>query len=104
MSCQYLVVAHVVSACLVALMTGVVTNPITLLRNVVPRLKPDGRVGIGEYRLEGGGPKPPLDERVGPETVIRDAETAGLRLITSHDSFRYQYFLIFVKNIDPPGQ
>ena len=85
-------------------MTGAVTNPITLLQNVVPRLKPDGRVGIVEYRLGGGDRKPPLDERADPETVIRDAETAGLRLIAIDDSSRCQHFLVFVKNIDPPGQ
>jgi len=85
-------------------MTGAITNPITLLQNVVPRLKPDGRVGIVECRLGGGGQKPPLDERVDPETVIRDAETAGLWLIASNDSSRCQHFLVFVKNTDPPGQ
>ena len=59
---------------------GAVANPITLLRNVVPRLKAGGRVGIVEYRLDGGGPGPPLDERVHPEAVIRNAEAAGTNI------------------------
>ena len=73
-----------------------VTDPITLLRNVVPRLKPGGRVGIVDYRLDGGGPGPPVDERVDPEAVIRDAAAAGLRL-ARQDSLRYQYLLVFVR-------
>ena len=75
-----------------------VEDPVTLLRNVMPRLKPGGRVGIVEYRLDGGGPGPPLDERVEPETVIRDARAAGFRLLAREDEFRYQYLLVFVRD------
>ncbi|MCY4636463.1 MAG: methyltransferase domain-containing protein [Acidobacteria bacterium] len=81
-----------------------VEDPVTLLRNVMPRLKPGGRVGIVEYRLDGGGPGPPLDERVKPETVIRDAQAAGFRLLAREDDFRYQYLLVFVRNdAGPPA-
>ena len=79
-----------------------IEDPVTLLRNVMPRLKPGGRVGIVEYRLDGGGPGPPLDERVEPETVIRDAQTAGFRLLAREDDFRYQYLLVFVRNDTGP--
>lgn len=71
-------------------------DPVTLLRNVVPRLKPGGRVGIVEYRPDGGGPGPPLEERVEPETIVRDALAAGLRLQSRIDQFRFQYLLVFV--------
>ena len=81
-----------------------VEDPVTLLRNVMPRLKPGGRVGIVEYRLDGGGPGPPLHERVEPETVIRDAQAAGFRLLAREDEFRYQYLLVFVRNdAGPPA-
>lgn len=81
-----------------------VEDPVTLLRNVMPRLKPGARVGIVEYRLDGGGPGPPLDQRVEPETVIRDARAAGLRLLAREDDFRYQYLLVFVRNdAGPPA-
>ena len=81
-----------------------VEDPVTLLRNVMPRLKPGGRVGIVEYRLDGGGPGPPLDERVEPETVIRDARAAGFRLLAREDEFRYQYLLVFVRDdAGPPA-
>ena len=71
-------------------------DPRTLLRNLRKSLKPGGRVGIVEYTRDGGGPGPPMDERVDPERVIRDAETAGLRLHSRGDFLRYQYLLEFV--------
>lgn len=71
------------------------TNPVALLRNVAASLKPNGRVGIIDFRLEGGGPGPPLDERVEPADVIRDAERAGLRLLAREEFLTYQYLLVF---------
>ena len=89
-----------VDAVLIVEVYCAVDDPVTLLRNVVARLKPGGRVGIVEYRLDGGGPGPPLDQRVDPDTVIREAEAAGLQLITRDDSFRFQYLLVFVADSD----
>lgn len=78
------------------------TDPVTLLGHVADALKPNGRVGIIGFRLEGGGPGPPLDERVDPSVVIDEAAEAGLRLL-SHETFlRYQYLLVFV-HPDTPG-
>jgi ubiquinone/menaquinone biosynthesis C-methylase UbiE len=75
-------------------------QPIVLLRNVGLALKPNGRLGIIEHKKDGFGPGPPMSERVDPQRVIRDAEQAGLRLI-SHETFlRYQYMLVFGKR--PP--
>ena len=71
-------------------------DPRTLLRNVRNSLKPGGRVGIVEFKKDGFGPGPPLNERVDPETIIRDAESAGLRLEARGDFLRYQYLLKFV--------
>jgi ubiquinone/menaquinone biosynthesis C-methylase UbiE len=72
-------------------------QPVVLLRNVALALKPNGRLGIVEHKKDGFGPGPPLEERVDPERIIRDAEQAGLRLI-SHETFlRYQYMLVFGK-------
>jgi hypothetical protein len=36
-----------------------------------------------------------MNERVDPERVIRDAEAAGLRLISRENFLRYQYMLVF---------
>lgn len=82
-----------------------VEDPVTLLRNVAPRLKPGARVGIVEYKLDGGGPGPPLDERVEPDGVIRDARAAGFRLLAREDRFRYQYLLVFTRDaVRPPAR
>ncbi len=72
-------------------------DPVTLLRNVATALKPTGRIGIIDFKLDGGGPGPPLDERVEPEVVLRDAEMAGLVLLSKPTFLRYQYLLIFGK-------
>ena len=90
-----------IDALLMVEVYGQVEDPVTLLRNVRPRLKPGGRVGIVEYKLDGGGPGPPPDERVEPAAVVRDAAAAGFRLLAREDGFRYQYLLVFVP--DGPG-
>jgi predicted methyltransferase len=71
-------------------------DPQTLLRNVRKSLRQGGRVGIVEYTRNGHGPGPPMEERIDPERVIRDAEAAGLMLASRGDFLRYQYLLEFV--------
>ena len=39
----------------------------TLLRNLAKSLRPDGRIGVVDFKLEGGGPGPPTEERVSPD-------------------------------------
>jgi ubiquinone/menaquinone biosynthesis C-methylase UbiE len=78
-------------------------NPQVLLRNVARVLKPTGRLGIVEHTKNGGGPGPPLEERVDPERIIRDATAAGLRLHARPNFLRYQYLLVF-KRADAPAQ
>jgi ubiquinone/menaquinone biosynthesis C-methylase UbiE len=72
-------------------------RPVPLLRNAARALKPDGRIGIVEFTMAGGGPGPPMDERVDPERVIREANEAGLRLIARPNILLYQYMLVFAK-------
>jgi predicted methyltransferase len=70
--------------------------PVAVLRNVARMLKPNGRIGIIDYREGEGGPGPddPQD-RVPPATVIAHAGQAGLTLVEEHKFLPYQYFLIF---------
>jgi ubiquinone/menaquinone biosynthesis C-methylase UbiE len=70
-------------------------QPVLMLRGVAARLKPAGRVGIVEFKKDGWGPGPPMNERVDPEHVIGTAEAAGLRLVSREDFLRYQYLLVF---------
>jgi ubiquinone/menaquinone biosynthesis C-methylase UbiE len=77
--------------------------PVVLLANVAKSLKPNGRLGIVDFKKDGGGPGPPIEERVDPERVIRDAQAAGLRLHSRPSFLRYQYLLVFVR-ADSPSQ
>jgi ubiquinone/menaquinone biosynthesis C-methylase UbiE len=72
-------------------------QPVPLLRNVARSLKPSGRIGIVNFTKEGGGPGPPMEERVDPERVISDAQAAGLKLRSRETFLRYQYLLVFEK-------
>ena len=75
--------------------------PVVLLANVAKALKANGRLGIVNFKMEGGGPGPPPEERVDPERIIRDAKSAGLRLLSRNNFLRYQYLLVFVRNDSP---
>jgi 2-polyprenyl-3-methyl-5-hydroxy-6-metoxy-1,4-benzoquinol methylase len=70
-------------------------QPVALLRNAAKALKPEGRIGIVQATMAGGGPGPPMDERVDPERVIREANAAGLVLISRPNILRFQYMLVF---------
>ena len=72
-----------------------VQNRVVLLRSIREALAPSGRLGIVDFKSDGGGPGPPLDERVDPATVIADAEAAGLELVAHETFLPYQYLLIF---------
>lgn len=69
-----------------------------LLRKVAAALTSNGVVGVVDFKTAGaGGPGPPVEARVDPQTVIRDATAAGLRLRNQDASLRYQYVLVFAK-------
>ena len=70
-------------------------GPRAAARNVARTLKPQGRIGIIDYREGEGGPGPDPAERVPPSGVIAEAAAAGLRLVDQHTFLTYQYFLIF---------
>lgn len=70
-------------------------QPIVMLRNIARVLKPAGRIGILEFKKDGWGPGPPMDERMDPERIVRDAEAAGLQLLSRETFLRYQYMLVF---------
>ena len=72
-----------------------VEQPVMLLTNVRKALKPDGRLGIINFTKEGGGPGPPIADRVDPDRVIRDAKAAGFGLKSRETFLRYEYLLIF---------
>lgn len=71
-------------------------DPVNLLRHINVALSPNGLLGVVDFRKDGaGGPGPPLEERVDPDVVRRDAAAAGL-VFRAHETFlRYQYLLVF---------
>jgi ubiquinone/menaquinone biosynthesis C-methylase UbiE len=72
-----------------------IEDRVTMLANIARALKPQGRIGVVDFKLDGTGPGPSLEERVSPDVVVKDAERAGLRLIRQEPFLAYQYFLIF---------
>ena len=72
-------------------------QPVVMLRHVADALKPTGRLGIVEFTKKGLGPGPPMEERVDPDRVIRDAEAAGLKLLSTETFLRYEYMLVFAR-------
>lgn len=73
-----------------------VEDPITLLKNLGGALKPNGRIGIVNYRPGRGGPGPAPEEgpRIAAAVVEGDARAAGLRVLTHETFLPYQYLLV----------
>lgn len=74
-----------------------VEDRVSLLRQVARAVKPNGRVGIVDFKKDGGGPGPPLDQRVEPDMLVREAQSAGLRLYKSETFLPYEFLLVFGK-------
>ena len=74
-----------------------IEDRVTMLSKLAVSLKPQGRIGIVDFRLDGTGPGPAPEERVSPDVVVNDAKKAGLKLIRQEPFLPYQYFLIFGK-------
>jgi predicted methyltransferase len=71
-------------------------DPVTFLRNTAASLAVNGRLGVVDFKTDGaGGPGPPLEERLSPEVIRRDAEQAGLRFLGQETFLRYQSLLLF---------
>lgn len=78
-----------------------IEDRVTFLANAAKALKPLGRIGVVDFRLDGAGPGPTPEERVSPDVVKRDAAAAGLFLLREEPFLPYQYFLIFGRRADP---
>lgn len=70
-------------------------DPVTVLRNVARSLKPQGRLGVVVFDAGGGGPGPAPEERVDPQSVVRDADAAGLQILAREPVPPFQLLLVF---------
>ena len=72
-----------------------VDDRVTFLRNLARALKPNGRIGIVNYKPGQGGPGPSPTEgvRVESAAVEADAQAAGLRVL-SRENLPFQYLLV----------
>jgi len=84
--------ANALDAILVVDVYGEVPAPVQFLLSLTESLKPQGRIGIVNYKPGSGGPGPTC-RRV-PDAVVRsDAKQANLREISTMD-LRFQYLVV----------
>jgi SAM-dependent methyltransferase len=69
-------------------------NRVPFLRRVAEALKPNGRIGVVNYKPGRGGPGPDL--RIEDRVVEEDARKAGL-VVLSRENLPYQYLLVLGK-------
>lgn len=77
-----------------------IADRVPFLMRLATALKPGGRIGIIDFKREGSGPGPAIEERVSPDTVLADATKAGLRLLSRETFLPYQYFFVFAATGD----
>ena len=70
-----------------------VGDRVTFLRNLTQALKPNGLIGIVNWKPGEGGPGPAAEARVPSEVVEADARTAHLR-VKALENLPYQYLLV----------
>jgi predicted methyltransferase len=73
-----------------------VADPVTFLKNLARSLKPNGRLGIVNYKPGRGGPGPPENVRVDRAVVVADAKAAGLRIV-NEEMLPYQYLIVLAR-------
>jgi SAM-dependent methyltransferase len=81
-----------VDAALVVDVYPEVDDRVAFLRNLKRAIKPNGRIGVVNYKPGRGGPGPD-DLRVARSVVEADAQAAGLRVLSSED-LPYQYLVV----------
>ena len=74
---------------------------VEILRHLGAALRSAGRLGIVDFKTDGGGTGPAADERLDEATVIGDAERAGLRLIRKETFLPFLYLLVFGRASGP---
>ena len=71
--------------------------PVAVLKDAAQSLKPQGRIGIVEYSPGKGGPGPEPEQRVDPETVVKGATSAGLKVISRENVPPFMFMVVLGK-------
>jgi ubiquinone/menaquinone biosynthesis C-methylase UbiE len=69
-------------------------NRVMFLRSLAAALRPNGRIGIVNYKPGEGGPGPEPHRRIASSVVEEEARAAGLRVLPSRADLRYQYLIV----------
>jgi predicted methyltransferase len=73
-------------------------QPKAMLAKMLAALKPEGKVALLEYRLEGlSAVHIKTEHRMSPEQVLREWEPAGFRLVERHEFLPTQHIFVFEK-------
>jgi SAM-dependent methyltransferase len=75
---------------------------VAFLRDLADSLKPQGRIGIVNYKPGVGGPGPCAEDRIPRSIVERDARLAGLPLLSTMD-LQYQYLVVLGSRREGPS-
>jgi cyclopropane fatty-acyl-phospholipid synthase-like methyltransferase len=75
-----------------------IDDRVTFLRNLAKALKPNGRIGVVNFKPGQGGPGPAQNEgvRVDSTAVEADARAAGLRVL-ARENLPFQYLIVLGK-------
>jgi predicted methyltransferase len=88
---------HGLDAVVINIAYNEMEDPVALLKDAAESLKPQGRIGVVDYTAGAGGPGPDPDQRVSPETVIKDARAANLHVISQDSIPPFMYMIILGK-------
>jgi len=92
--------ANRLDAALMVDMYQEIDERVTFLRNLARALKPNGRIGVVNYKPGQGGPGPSSNAnegvRVDSSAVEADARAAGLRVL-ARENLPFQYLLVLGK-------
>jgi ubiquinone/menaquinone biosynthesis C-methylase UbiE len=70
-----------------------VKGRVPFLRSLAASLKPNGRIGIVNYKPRTSGPGPEPSQRIEKPIVEQDARMAGLRAVSTTE-LKYQYMVV----------
>jgi SAM-dependent methyltransferase len=73
-----------------------VEDRVTFLQNLARALKPNGLIGVVNWKPGRGGPGPPENARVDKASVTADILAAKLRIV-DEETLPYQYMLVLAK-------